>query len=205
MRKNILLFLLAGLLSLFNTPVLADSLAKVNLIIFTHINKQTLSSEAWPHFLAKPDSQSAISLAPSYAPEPNDRLLPATQIGMENVVSRLRNNGYNIVINNAWNQVISTNSPWIHIVGGQAYNAEGKPTSAADAVYWEINGYVRISSQSGFMLDGNLFLTVPSAENNGSTPLRSYRLNGKQILKFNQFGYLDHPLFGLLIYLTPQH
>jgi hypothetical protein len=238
MKKRLFLAISISFLFL-SAQAFADDggkLFKVNVIIFTHINKKSLSSESWPKQLLMPASRGALSLAP-YLTLNNDatdeastatpskpktyQLLNPKSIGLKKMVKKLQGAGNTVLLDIAWVQpAIQTNS-WIHIFGGQAYDAQGQTianqtidynnmTPLTQAAYWQLNGLIRISYNVMFNVGTKLYLTVPQDLGSGLdaqalklAPLQTYTLFANHRTHKNQFVYFDHPLMGAIVYITP--
>src|SRR3990167_1744091 len=204
---------------------------KVNLIVFSHITKQTLKSETWPSQLILPAITHSIRLLPANSVLPQNidtetffnqyQLLDPNQVGLTTTIERLTSHGNQIILNIAWKQPASDKpDQWIHVFGGQAYDASGQHIAMkqldtnslsplSNAVFWEINGLIKIDYSKVFNVATDLYLTLPQPLDNlnvqqyGLIPLITYTLKGQENLALNQFGYFDHPLFGALIYIIP--
>jgi hypothetical protein len=230
MKKTI--FLLSLIASLFYTSSLfADDggkLFKVNLILFTHINRTSLNTEHWPRELLMPNLSRSMMLAP-YIPNTEDtsqtpkpyQLLAPKDIGLAKIIKKLKNNGKHIILNIAWIQPAIQTNRWFHVFAGLAYDAQGKLTPnqtsdihnmapVANAKYQQFDGIVKISYNRTFTIATRLYLTMPSTlgSNIGSTslhlaPLQSYAMISNHRAKKGQFVYFDHPLFGMIVRIAP--
>jgi hypothetical protein len=206
MIKKIILFT-----SLFlSAATFADNtnLYQVNLIVFTHTTQQALQSEKWKNKLLQPylrntvelianstddnlENQDAItpdSITPiSYQPLPED------QLGLQKEAAKLQNQpGYQIILHTSWIQPINNfrQEKWLHIYGGQTYDAAGQPiannqtadnqitnnqtadnqtvtddntpaTPDIQPAYWQLNGKIKLSKDRYFDIRSNLYLTLP--------------------------------------------
>lgn len=227
---------LAAIFFIFYSVIVQADLAgkpvKVNLIVFTHVNKQSLASESWPQQLINPSYTNTLQLLPSDAILTDDngiqgyatqfKLLPRHKVGLAWTVHRLRDEGNTIVLDIAWVMPAIETNHWLHIYGGQAYDSTGQPLQldssiysipsieqSQSVVYWELNGLLRISYDRLFTVETKLYLTLPKqlgdfdASQFGLVPLNTYTLMGKRDLRAGQMAYFDHPLFGVLVMVTP--
>jgi hypothetical protein len=156
-----------------------------------------MQAEYWPNILKRPNLQGVI--------EPD----LSQQLGLQQEAKKLQQNSkYQIVLHTSWTQTISTprQAKWIHIYGGQPYNAQGKPipnNSNERPTYWQLNGKIKINKLHFFDIYTKLYLTIPEAGNYHPIPLRTFCLIQHRRTRSNQLNYLDHPMFGVLIKITP--
>ncbi len=149
-------------------------------------------------------------------------MLPRHQIGLAWPVHRLRRDDNQILLDIAWVMPAIQTDNWIHIYGGQAYDSNGQPLTtdtniysipspeqAESVAYWQLNGLLRISYNQLFTVETKLYLTLPqqlgdfNASQFGLVPLNSYLLMGKRDVRASQMAYFDHPLFGVLVMVSP--
>jgi hypothetical protein len=179
---------------------------QINMIVFTHITSQALQSERWANELRIPSLKNVA--------EPT--LLLDNQMGLQKETDALsKTNGYQIIYQQSWAQPM--NNKWIHIVGGQAYDKNGKPTyppEGSPPAFWQLNGRIKITKATFFNIYTQLYLTMPESIFGGDTdqdavgsfqpiPLTTFTLFHTRHTKLNELNYLDHPLFGVLIQITP--
>lgn len=114
--------------------------------------------------------------------------------------SRIANNGqYTLLLHTGWKQKLTdpTSSPKVRIHGGGFYDREGSDID-------EVDGTITISKGKFINIKSNLFLTEPAYEitelPNG---LLSYPMQNLRRTKENELNYIDNPVFGLLIKVTP--
>jgi len=186
---------------------------QVELIVFSHITAQGLNSERWswtnPQFVAK-----------SQAFEPtmtNDLKLKSEEAHIE------KQPGYKVLMHVAWRQQIQhpRYARPIHIFGGNVYSASGK-ILATDADgqmkynnqhVWQVNGTIKISVRRYFDLNANLLFALPTDQlnetfkDNSSDNLQGhfayFRLLQSRRMRSKELNYIGHPLYGLLLKVTP--
>lgn len=174
----------------------ADNLYQIDLIIFTQINDQAMHSENWSNTLLQP------SLKNSIYPEFNPAL------GLQKEAKKIKQQpNYKIILHTSWQQNITAKryAEWIHIYGGQPYNSQGQPIQPNDnrlPTYWELNGKIKISKSNFFDVYTDLYLTLPTENQNNIIPLHTFTMQQHRRTKLNQLNYLDHPLFGVLIKIS---
>ena len=211
-----------------------SSLAKaenfqINLIVFSHITQEGLNAENWPNELFVPDFKDTVELQPfsesksgnmPYV-QPYQKLEP-DKIGLKKEIHQLEQHAdYKIVQHLSWIQAFGplTQSNWVHIAGGQPYDADGKPITTENLgeeipTFWEINGKIKITKPRYFDITAKLYLTLPKSmctknkndafyEKSDLISLRSFKLDQHHRVTLNNLIYLDHPLFGMLIKITP--
>ena len=248
--------LLIGLLSASISFAADQPLYKVEIIVFAHITSAALNSERWPANpempsllgvknlttipVATPDAaanatpDTTESSVASVQPQTQAKIyqiMTPNELDLSKVVERLKNSkDYPPLVHAAWLQpgLPVKNSPRIHLYGGQAYNADGKPIDAVSpllsfddndtsqpdvpstvshtASEWQVNGYVRISQPYLFQIDANLVLTIPHAEIEKIIPSVADRIKTDHFvmnqtfrLKLGELYYIDNPLFGVLV------
>lgn len=120
----------------------------------------------------------------------------------------------------------------IHIYGGQAYDDHGKKLNInRDDAYnedllaahlasaWQLNGTVKVGESKGYIdFQTNLTLNQPTKANQAKTEqntltnndadyddlgLQSFRLVQSRRMKKDELHYIDHPLYGVIVKITP--
>jgi len=173
-----------------------DNSYQIDLIVFTQINDAAMNSENWPNTLKQPYLKNAI------APEFDQNL------GLQKEADKLKQQeNYKIILHTSWQQNITSlrQAKWIHIYGGQPYDAQGQVIQPDDnrlPTYWKLNGKIKISKSNFFDIYTNLYLTIPTASRDNIISLRTFILQQHRRTKLNQLNYLDHPLFGVLIKIS---
>jgi len=109
------------------------------------------------------------------------------------------NNKYTLLLHTAWQQkltdIYSTKS--VHISGGGIFDLNGKDVN-------EVDGIVTISKGKFLKIKTNLNLTEPSYEiSKIPNGLLSYPIRNTRNTKENELNYIDNPVFGMLIKVTP--
>jgi hypothetical protein len=208
---------------------------QVNLLVFTHVTPDALRSESWQKKLLKPSVGQWRTLLPEETspqqlkdPAVNFQLLGSPKKAFSpKLLKALAAKGDHVLLNIAWRQPgISTNG-WIHFFGGAAYDAKGEKltqpseiihsmASVPGAVYWRLNGGIRVDFNRFMLAKIRLYLTLPlktvaniSAHAFGRqfnlAPMQTFTLFQTQRFHLNQFVYFDHPLVGALLYLSLVH
>ena len=109
------------------------------------------------------------------------------------------NNQYTLLLHTGWKQKLSdlNGTKSVHIHGGAMFDRNNEDID-------EIDGTITISKNRFINIKTNLFLTEPSYEiaeiSNG---LFSYPMQNSRRTKENELNYIDNPVFGLLIKITP--
>jgi len=219
-------FLLVFMLGFFATAHAAPQQPtwyQVEVIVFEHITPQSLASEAWPTDLQEPNLSDAIQLQAVQ----NDNLqayelLPKKDFQLNSEVRRLTNNpNYKVLTHIAWVQPVSAPrfAKPVQIKGGAIYAPDGQmvlpvPGEMGDADYsgdyWQLNGTITISVMKYLQIKTNLLLTehgykIPQQTNaQGETAsLISFPMQQIRRTKSRELNYFDHPLYGMLIEITP--
>ncbi|MGD9108578.1 MAG: CsiV family protein [Gammaproteobacteria bacterium] len=182
------------LLCLIMHPAFADDgIYRIDLIVFSHVNQQVLDSESWPNILKTPVIKNVSEITPTQ------------KLGLIKEANKLSAQpDYKILLHTSWLQNIN-DTKWIHIYGGQPYDAKGQPIQPDDnrmPTYWELNGKIKITKATFFDIYTDLHLTIPTSDGKNIVPLRTFSLQQHRRTKLNQLNYLDHPLFGTLIKIS---
>ncbi len=200
------------LLTLMLAPaaaISAESWYQVEMIVFTH-KGASLNSEHWPDDPGRPNGRGAIPLrhasggtGPS-APKGGAAytLLDDTAFQLNDEYAKLRRSGrYEPVLHLAWKQPATRRSK-TRPVALTSRRSAGRPP--------RIEGVIRISKQRYLHADVDLILTrpvapgqAPAADGGFGPAYRSYRMHAKKRMRSGKLYYLDHPLMGVLIKITP--
>ncbi len=185
----------------------------VEVIVFKNNHIENLGDETWPQNPPLPTAKHFINLK-SMAEIANTaapfQLLPASAFTLSHSIAALSHNShYTILAKLAWRQKIpnGATSQTIHIVGGRAYNNKGETISTTSSLadWRELDGMLNISRRQYLIVRSNLLLTVPSSEVDAKTSqkLVSFALKEDISMRSKELHYLDNPLFGVLIKITP--
>jgi len=228
-----ILFAVTTLISLsMATPTFAQNeaqtLYKIELIVFQQLNPQALRSETWPSHPPLPATGSALVLKPYQDQDTTDtyELLPKAQWQLENIAAALRKNtGYELLLHQVWRQPITTpaNAQAIHIfakpsgdyqilesIQAQGFSLDETLVKSIPFDTWKLNGTIAVSKQNYFHINADLILNV-AADELGKRHLASDRSSGKPLslhmsqdrrLSRDELYYLDHPVLGVLVTIT---
>lgn len=198
---------------------------RINLLVFTHVTPATLAEEQWRSFLYSPARLQKLAVLQSssdkQSPLATYTLLPGPKQQLRGIGRLLAKQQNHIVLDVAWLQSNDAPAEWLHIYGGQAYDAKGQLISqnsttihdfpvVPQAVYWQIDGAVKVDLARFIMGNVKLDLTLPVSQVTGVSdsdfgqqfnlvPLQSFSINQSQRMLLSHFTYFDHPLFGVLM------
>jgi len=224
-NKIIFLFLILCTTSVFASN--NNQQYSIDLIIFTHINNQSLYSEHWTNELIQPIIKNAVELLAPDSPllqkqtnngtpiSQNYILRPSQLFGLKKEALKLsKDSNYKIVLRLSWLQDRKSLEAgrWIHLIGGQPYDGNGQLIDAnlsdQKPTYWEINGKLKIRLNHYFNINTQLYLTLPQSVTNGDTtaykpiPLQTFKMIESRRTRSNELNYFDHPLFGMLLKIS---
>ncbi|MSP52674.1 MAG: hypothetical protein EXR81_00280 [Gammaproteobacteria bacterium] len=195
--KLFLLILIAGVTS---PSFAATRIYQLDLLIVSHVTTKALLSENWPANFTMPLLSKAVDLKPYDTAMPNAlyQILPADRSKFAKEVDILNKQaGYHVLVDMAWLQPALTikQATWIHVSGGTSI---------------QVNGMLKISRPYLFQADADLVLTIPAAVMQQIAPNAIAKIATTQFVlkqtasvRANQIYYFDHPLFGVILRITP--
>jgi Peptidoglycan-binding protein, CsiV len=195
--RIICLVLLSVWLCLWAGAAEADNY-QIEIIIFSHITEAGLRSEYWPALPPQSISAKAIEL-------------PAAQLGgeadwqLKTLHESLKRNHYPVLLH--WNWQESADSlrqgQLIHLTGGNHYEDN----------LWQVNGTLFIRLEHYFNIHFNLRFFMPwldiqdmnlaNFSHNNEETYFSFKMNERLRIRSNELNYIDHPLYGILMKITP--
>ncbi len=205
---------MAMLILVFFSPIItAINGYQFELIIFSHITKESYQSEKWPKLnsiaLDIDTLMTQINpLAPQYYHLAKEQM-------------RLSNNpNYRSLMHIAWIETREKlNKPvTLHLYGGRLFNEDGKiiaDISDESRLYsikqnWEVNGTLTINLARYFDLNFRLLFAEPYQQvkpylSHSNSKKRFYYtlLQQTRRTRSKQLNYIDHPLYGILMMITP--
>lgn len=183
----------------------------VELIVFQHLSNDGLYSEHWPPNLESPIFGGAVQLSEETT-EVSDvadmfsafELLPSTEFQLSDAVGHLRrSSAYRPLLHIAWHQPGYTRSEAlkVHIHSGitNQYKAD------KDIEYHQnqaINGTIQLYRARYLHLETDLYhyREIPS---DSPTQATTFRMQGSRRMRSRELHYIDHPLIGVLVLVTP--
>ncbi len=204
----------------------AEKWYRVEVLVIEAKDKSALSEE-WPLNPGKPSMTNAIDLNNDATRDFS--LLNDNQLTLNKAKKRLQQN-YRLIMHKGWRQTLSDkdNAPKVHLIGGQHFSGSH---STED---YEVDGVIKLSSGRYLNVDADLLFHKPmkiissanvelgvSAENTQATALfvevpnknwqedsaarlHSFRLKESSRLKADELHYIDHPLYGIIIVVSPE-
>lgn len=205
------LVLAAMLAAIFAMPAGADDRwFTVEIIVFDDLENENLHAEHWPATPGEPSLQDAVELTHDSGSEGADRtfrLVSRSDLSLDAVWSRLRRSArYRPFLHVAWRLPglpRSAASP-AHVSAGLGDGS----ADAADHVGGErpsVYGTVTVSLARYLQVDVDLLYSRPASGADAALntiPTR-FRLVSERRMRSRELHYIDHPLFGVLILLTP--
>ncbi len=200
----------------------AEKWYRVEVLVIESKDKSALAEE-WPINPGKPSFTNAISL--NTDPAADFSLINENELSLGKAKKRLQKN-YRLVMHKGWRQTLSDKdvAQNVRILGGETYGSEG----------FEVDGVIKLSTGRYMNVDADLLFYKPmklisaanaelgvSAENNQGTAhfsevlskqwqdepaarLQPFRLKESSRLKADEIHYIDHPLYGIIIVVTPE-
>lgn len=183
------------------------------LIVFSHITPTAYLSEKWPLINAVTlDIDKAVAINP----------LPAEAFLLKNEQVRLSNApSYQTLLHLAWFESLEQleKSSTIQLYGGRLFDAQGNildTVTDESATYsneqnWEMNGTITIDLARYFDLNFKLLFALPYQQvkqldrvSTVDQRFSYFLLEESRRTKSNELNYIDHPLYGVLMRITPQ-
>ena len=210
----------------------ATHVYEIELIVFSHINAPGVNSETWP-LLGSPQLNltNAWTLQPLDDTKQNKNaapidysLLPNYDFNLNQAAERLVHSpNYQTILHAAWRQPVQAahDAKWIHIYGGAGYDEEGNVVAQDrdgsvpydQAAHWQVDGLVRFDVQRYFNTRYQLGFAAPAGQiqdlsttdnfANIDNPLLYFKLDQFRRMKSKELNYIGHPLYGVLVYITP--
>jgi hypothetical protein len=198
--RLIKLFLFIVIASITSVTFAASRIYQIDLLVFSHVTTKALLSESWPANPTMPLLNEAVDLKPYDAATPNAlyQILHTSRSKFTKEIAIFnKQSTYRMLVNMAWLQPALTikRATWIHINGGNNI---------------QINGMMKISRPYLFQADADLVLTIPAATMQQIAPNAAAKIGATQFVlkqtasvRANQIYYFDHPLFGVIVKITP--
>lgn len=163
----------------------------VEVVIFERLSDAGLYEEVWPADPGLPDMADALSLGDPQAGAAFQPLA-AGQLRLGGITAALRRSGgYRPLLHQAWRQP-----------GAGAARARAVYL-ADDSVSPSVEGILRLRRGRFLHLEADLLhrrAAPPGAE---ATTATAFRMQQSRRMRSEELHYLDHPLFGLIVEVTP--
>lgn len=195
---------------------------RVEVLVIESKDKGALA-EQWPINPGKPSFTNAISL--NTDPTADFSLLNDKELTLGRAKKRLQQN-YRLIMHKGWRQTLSDKgiAQNVRLLGGQTYGTDE----------YEVDGVIKLSSGRYMNVDADLLFHKPmkvvstanaelgnSNEQSQGTAhfsevlakqwqedpaarLQSFRLKESSRLKADELHYIDHPLYGIIIVVSPE-
>lgn len=183
----------------------------IEVIVFQHLSNDGLYTEHWPVDPGRPAIEEAVTLSTdtgadsgsTFDPNPF-HLLNRSQLQLSEAAGRLkRSGGYRPLLHVAWRQPGYTRSEartvYIHT---DLPNRFRDPDGLELSLSHVIEGTLRLSRARYLHLEADLLhhRQVPvDTPTEGAT----FRLQDSRRMRSKEVHYIDHPLIGLLVLVTP--
>jgi len=218
--KRLLLIFVSLFLALYSLVVFADTPAsasgnirqyQIEMIIYSQLNKQSLSEEQWP--LINPARASDVPAPANF--------VPISQYFLQNLASSVNgNSNYKLLLHTAWIQPLKQfgKKITVRIVGGQAYDNSGNPITIDPAdvnalnpdVHWQVDGIITIRLTRFIDTTFNIIFAEPQGEISSLAPFGMqfyniqngfayFQLYQNRRMKSRELNYIDYPLYGIIV------
>ena len=189
----------------------------IEVIAFSHLNNDGLYEENWPSSPGEPAIHNAVRLAPPGELALDDRaehsgsvhtynLLGRSSLRMENIANRLKqSSGYRPLMHIAWRQPgLSKSLSKAVYVHSALPNSHRSDATAHDGPAGEpqIQGTIRVSRARYLHVDTDLLHSrqVPA---DADLSTSRFRMRQTRRMRSEEVHYIDHPLFGVIVLITP--
>ena len=199
------------------TPVSAsDRWFSVEIVVFDDLQSESRHVEHWPADPGEPSLRGAVELMHPNEADPEGtlhayRLMASSELSLGAVRNRLRRSArYRPLLHMGWRLpgLSSDAARPVHVGPGPGEGEAGaaKPAGAERAT---VHGTMTVSLARYLQVDVDLLYTRPAGGEAAApdtapdtTPAR-FRLVSERRMRSGELHYVDHPLFGVLILLTP--
>ncbi len=194
MKKILLLIAL----SVSSWAVQADpKLCQVEILVFQHNVAQSQLQETWSSNTPLPTFSSSQIPQPATIDDPKNRLVEKSQLKLIAEHKRLaQNRRYTVLMHLAWTQAITSASATtpVHVYtrAPQSLSEMGELGEYSEGML--LDGTVSISQAKKMRTQVNFVLNT----NNVSS-----RLHQQGFLSLGELYYFDHPLYGMVVRITP--
>ena len=184
----------------------------IEIIVFEDLRSDSLHAEHWPLDPGEPSLVNAIEL--THLPEDAQdggvhayRLMKSSNLTLGEVRNRLRRSAhYRPLVHAGWRLPGLPRSAArpVH-VGRSLDDSEARAAEGVGPGRSSVNGTVTVSLARFLQVDVDLLYHRPAgseAAAPGSAPTR-FRLVSERRMRSGELHYVDHPLFGVLVLLTP--
>lgn len=184
----------------------------VEIIVFEDLRSDNLHAEHWPPDPGEPSLVNAIELTHLPEDAPDDgvhayRLMKSSNLALGEVRSRLRRSAhYRPLVHAGWRLpgLPRRAARPVH-VGRSLGDGEVRAAAGAGAERSSVHGTVTVSLARFLQVDVDLLYHRPASSEAAapsSAPTR-FRLVSERRMRSGELHYVDHPLFGVLVLLTP--
>ena len=190
----------------------ADRWFTVEIIVFDDLRSDNLHAEHWPADPGEPSLANAVEL--THLPEDalDDgvhayRLVKPSHLTLGEVRNRLRRSAhYRPLVHAGWRLPGLSRSVArpVH-VGRSLGGSEARAAQGVGAERSSVHGTVTVSLARYLQVDIDLLYNRPASSEAAapsSAPTR-FRLVSERRMRSGELHYIDHPLFGVLVLLTP--
>ncbi len=179
---RILLLFLTSII--FSAPVMAVEKYDVELIIFERTSRAAAMNESWPEDPGKPDTEDATHLTSNGA----YARLPSSKKSLVGVANRMRRaSGKPVKLTHMmWRQ------PAVGKLDAIPVYVSGKTRTGT------LTGTAKVSVKRYLHIDLDLLLQTT----NGPEP-GQFRMQAQRKMRSGKLHYIDHPIMGALVRITP--
>lgn len=203
---------------------------RVELVLFEHTDPNAFHSERWPQDAGLPDMTAALDVFAGGREAKGFKALPEASGELGAVAELLdKSERYQVILRRVWQQpgLDADNAVPVAIHGGTdyaptypqlmasrwEYDAQGVlveipgPTRLQQVDGWVkivLGRYLHVSTDLAFRKPVMLEHTDPATQEVTRTPgLYTIRVEEKRRMRSRELHYIDHPLLGILVKITP--
>ena len=192
---------------------------KVEILVFAN-DTSKITQESWPLDKNSSPIHQGVNLKPTGETTDEFMQLPPKALSLTDAKQRLQQTaGKKILLHTGWRQILvdKNGSSFVHLTGGGSLEPKHEEAFKNGSLR-EIEGTIRVSLSRFLHVDADLLyrkkMTVP-AQNSGdpsstfssktpSQKIITFRLTDTAKLRSNEAHYFDHPLYGVLVLVSPE-
>ena len=181
----------------------------VEIIVFDTPGGEGLDAEHWPADPGEPSLEGAVELTPAPGDAPDGgvhafRLLDRADLSLSGAFRTLRRSArYRPLLHAGWRLPGLPRSAarpahvGPRLGAAAASGSENDPPAVRGTVKVSVARYLHVELDLLYRLSGDDMAAVPEG-----TP-RWFRLESERRMRSRELHYIDHPLFGVLVWITP--